>query len=471
VVAGLPTPTARPTLDVAHSPTPDATRVSVLSRQTVEQYTVQRNDTLNKIGARYGVTAQQIAQANGLLITDILHVGQVLLIPLPDDAARGPDRKLLPDSELVYGPAAIDFNIDAFVQSRGGYLAAYREEVDGYLLDGQKPTETLAGSEIVRVVALRYSVNPRVLLAVLEHQAGWVTNPLPDGNTLVYPLRRVEVGREGLYRQLAWAANQLNQGYYGWRAGWLISFNFDDGGLRLAAPGLNAGTVAVQNYFAKVMLADDWTRAVSAEGFAQTYQALFGNPFRRAVEPLFPPDLTQPALALPFEAGKVWAFTGGPHGAWDTGSAWAALDFAPPAQAEGCVPSDEWVTASAPGLVVRSEYGGVVVDLDGDGYEGSGWALFYMHVEARDRIAAGAAVDVGDRLGHPSCEGGVANGTHVHLARKYNGEWIEASGPLAFVLDGWTSAGLGREYDGVLSRDGVFLEACDCRAAGNEISR
>jgi hypothetical protein len=36
------------------------------------------------------------------------------------------------------------------------------------------------------------------------------------------------------------------------------------------------------------------------------------------------------------------------------------------------------------------------------------------------------AVKTGDRIGHPSCEGGAANATHVHIARRYNGEWIPA---------------------------------------------
>ena len=37
-------------------------------------------------------------------------------------------------------------------------------------------------------------------------------------------------------------------------------------------------------------------------------------------------------------------------------------------------------------------------------------------------------VQAGDPLGHPSCEGGNVTGTHVHLARKFNGEWIGAGG-------------------------------------------
>jgi len=68
-------------------------------------------------------------------------------------------------------------------------------------------------------------------------------------------------------------------------------------------------------------------------------------------------------------------------------------------------------------------------------------------------------------------EGGVANGTHVHFARKYNGEWAPADGPIPFVLDGWVSTGLGREYDGIMTRGDLSIEACDCREDFNQIAR
>lgn len=465
-------PADEPTPDLSASPTPDPPRASPLERTTQEIYTVQPQDTLNRIGARYGVTAEQIAAANGLQITDVLNVGQTLQIPLPDGSAAGPAIKILPDSEFVLGPTAASFDLEAYIRAQGGYLAAYTELVPGSQLDGSGPGVTVSGAEIVRLVATRFSINPRLLLAVLEQQSGWVTRPDPDENTLAFPLGRLEPSRTGLLRQLNWAADELNRGYYGWRAGWLVSLDFDSGGLRLIAPGLNAGTAGVQALFSRLYTLEAWEALVGAPpGFAQTYQRLFGNPFAHGVDPLVPADLVQPALTLPFEAGRDWAFTGGPHGAWASGSAWAALDFAPPAQAEGCVASDEWVSASSPGRVVRSEHGAVMLDLDGDGNEGTGWVLFYMHLESRDRAAAGTWVQAGDRLGHPSCEGGVSNGTHLHVARKYNGEWIAADGPVPFILDGWVSAGLGKEYDGTLSQAGVVLEACDCRAAGNTITR
>lgn len=66
---------------------------------------------------------------------------------------------------------------------------------------------------------------------------------------------------------------------------------------------------------------------------------------------------------------------------------------------------------------------------------------------------------VGERVGHPSCEGGVSSGTHLHVARRYNGEWIPADQTLPFVLDGWVSRGTGQEYDGYLEREGGAIEA------------
>jgi murein DD-endopeptidase MepM/ murein hydrolase activator NlpD len=125
----------------------------------------------------------------------------------------------------------------------------------------------------------------------------------------------------------------------------------------------------------------------------------------------------------------------------------------------------------ADGIIVSSEKGRVVQDLDGDGYEQTGWTLLYMHIETRDRISAGEVVKAGDRIGHPSCEGGISSGTHVHIARRFNGEWIPADGKIPFNLDGWTSEGQGFEYDGLLRRNGKTIEAFEGRKPENQIQR
>ena len=114
----------------------------------------------------YGVTLELISGQNQIADANLLEVGQVLTIPRPRLQEPGPDFKIIPDSELVYGPSAL-FDVEDFVQKQGGYLATYYEEVDD---------ETLSGAQIVQRIAQDYSVNPRLLLAVLQHQSGWLTD-------------------------------------------------------------------------------------------------------------------------------------------------------------------------------------------------------------------------------------------------------------------------------------------------------
>ena len=221
------------------------------------------------------------------------------------------------------------------------------------------------------------------------------------------------------------------------------------------APDLNAGTVALLYYFAQT----EPGRCLAAGAGPTVWLSgllcpSVWRPLERAshVEPLFPSGLAQPPLILPFVRGWEWSYTGGPHGAWEQEGAYAALDFAPGAITSGCIDTPAWVLAAASGLVTRTGDGLVVVDLDGDGREQTGWVLVYLHVAEKNRVKAGQWVDVGDPLGHPSCEGGVATGTHIHLARRFNGEWIPADGPLPFNLGGWIAHAGAAAYKGTLTR-------------------
>lgn len=389
---------------------------------------------------------------------------EVTATVVPD--VPGPSTKLMPDSEVVYGPSAATFDLFNFVLSQGGYLSRYTEKVSD---------EELSGSSIVRLVALNYSINPRLLLALLENQTGWVTNPDPRKDSRTYPLARREAGREGLYRQLTWAADTLNRGYYGWREAKLGTITFSDQRVVLDQ-GLNAGTVALQYFLSQYYgSGQSWLAELGSQGFSGTYTRLFGDPFASAVEPLVPPDLIQLPLSWPWDPTETWYFLGGPHGAYDAGSAWAALDFAPPGPPSGCAPVSAWERAAAPGVIARSDHGVVALDLDYgtsasfDGYEQTGWVLFYLHVDPRDRVTVGQIVNTGDPIGHPGCEGGAARGAALHLARKYNGEWIPAVGPPAFDIAGWTPTGGTVEYAGDLVGGDYTLTACECRSSVNAI--
>ena len=103
-----------------------------------------------------------------------------------------------------------------------------------------------------------------------------------------------------------------------------------------------------------------------------------------------------------------------------------------------------------------------MLDLDGDGDERTGWNIFYLHIATDRRVPVGAQLETGDPIGYPSCEGGTSTGTHIHIARTYNGEWILAEGTLAFNLDGWTAHNGSKTYLGTLTRLSQTVTACEC---------
>lgn len=462
----IPTPIA-PTL----APGPSAEAASV--------YVVQPGDTLTSIALAHHTDVETLLSLNALTNPDVLEVGQSLALP-PRPTLIGPANALLPDGLLVRGPASDSFDAVAFVNAQPGRLRELREEVDGV---------ELPGAEIVERVSREFRVDARVLLALLEYRTRLLSERDISIGAELYPVfppvSLADFGRTGLYRQLSWAADRLNAGYYGRKYRELDELELTDGVRLLLADGLGAGTAGVQYMFGKMLPEADWSRAVSSSGLIATYTALFGNPLANPPADPIPASLVQPPLALPFGGGQTWYFTGGPHGGWGSGSAWAAVDFAPPddpAQVSGpCYVSQYRVTAAAPGIIARSEQGTVMLDLDGDGNEATGWVVMYLHIDTQDRIEQGTRVEAGSTIGRPSCEGGVSNGTHAHVARLYNGEWVPAScvdcagsAPLqpGFVMGGWEAVGLpGQEYQGYLINGDELRVAEAARGvAPNEIS-
>ncbi len=383
--------------------------------------------------------------------------------PDTQPVSRAPG-SILPDSEVVYSPSALDFNARIFLYSTYGYLGGHREYLHS--------TGWTSAADIVQRVALENSVNPRLLLALVEFQTGCVLEFPDPGCEVDYLMGRQDYHRKGLYGQLSWVSSQLAAGYYGWKDGTLEEIQLVDGIIVRPSPDLNAGSVALQYYLAQVIERERWQQATNG-AFAELYINMFGEPWRnmQEVEPLIPANLEQPELILPFETETVWSFTSGPHPAWEVVGAQAALDFAPSTEISGCVESDAWVVAVADGPVVRSEFGAVVQDLSGDGNEQTGWAILYMHIRSDGGAEPGTYLRAGDRVGHPSCEGGRANGTHLHIARKYNGEWIAAGGSLPFVMSGWTAHSGPHPYEGSLTRGKRTIHASPYGTSISHITR
>lgn len=455
-----PTP-ASGTVSPILQQTPLPTRTTYKPGELVD-YIAQSGDTLPALAARFNTTINEILEANSQIPHEATTMppGMPMKIPIYFLALWASPFQIIPDHAFVNSPTVIGFNTSAFVASQVGWLKDYRV----YAGD-----EWRSGAEMVDYVAANHSINPRLLLSILEYQGGALTQAEP-------PVKKNLLGFSrrywaSPYLQLVIAANTLNNGYYGWRVGNLIEFEDTSDILIRPDPWQNAASVSIQYYFSRLFAGDEYALASGPQGLIQTYEKFFGNPWNDSIV-LIPGSLQQPIFQLPFPSDQVWSYTGGPHTGWGSGEPLAAVDLAPPSDKSGCFIADEknFATAMADGLVVRSGIDGVVLDLDKDGDERTGWVIFYLHLATKQRAPLGAELKAGDKIGYPSCEGGRVTGSHAHIARKYNGEWITADSAIPFNMNGWVAHNGSRAYLGTLTKGGATVIACECGDAYAAIS-
>lgn len=456
----ITTPTASLPFEENPAVPPLPTRPNYRPGELVD-YTAQSGDTLPALAARFNTTVDEILAANNFIPRDAstMPPGMPMKIPIYYLPLWASFYQILPDHAFVNGPTLIGFSTDAFVASHDGWLKNYRAYAGG---------AWRSGAGIVDYVATNFSISPRLLLAILEYQTGALSQPTMPKDTYILGFEQQYSGT--VYLQLVKAANTLNNAYYGWRTGNLLEFDLLDGSLFRPDPWENAASVGVKYYFAQIFSGTEFHAAIGPTGLARTYTDLFGDP-RQDPTVLIPGSLRQPELPLPFQDGQVWSYTGGPHTGWGTGAPFTAVDFAPPSDKSGCFVAEDkyYVTAVADGIIVRSELGTVVLDLDGDGNERTGWVVYYLHLATAGRAPLGLEVKRGDPVGYPSCEGGRVTGTHVHIARKYNGEWIIADSPIPFVMDGWTTHNGAEAYKGTLTKGSLIVTACECGDAYTQV--
>ena len=460
-------PVAMPTtVNPTQIPIIEPTAITGLSSGVIpSQYVVQPGDTLSGIAVYYNISLQSLLLSNGIQNPDLLEVGQVLIFPESPSSFTS-DFQIVPDAKLVNSPSVINFQLNTFLASQTGYIAVATDTVETRLADGSEIQAILGAEAIIKRVSYEYSIDPRILLTFLEYRAGWLSQPSISEDLQSFPIISAAnsngFDRSGLYNQLSWLSNELNRGYYGWKYRGNNILEFQDGTRLLYAQTLNAGTVALQYVLSLNNSVNQWGVDVSQEGFIAAYQRYFEGAFANNIE-LIPPSLTQPLLTLPFPSGDIWRFTGGFHGGWGGGSAWASLDFAPPDDRQDgdpfCYISQFPVTAVSSGVIARASDGALVLDIDGDGFESSGWTILYLHMTIDPSITVGQTVQLGETLGHASCQGGFSSATHLHIARRYNGEWIPADcincseqyKTPSFLMSNWEAVGLlNQEYQGYM---------------------
>ena len=393
--AGLPTST----------PLPDR---PVYSPGTIVDYIAQSGDTLPLLAARFGSSVQEIRIDNPQIPDDATTMppGFPMKMRIYYKPFWGSQYQIIPDAAFVNGPDAIDFDLRAFLESTPGWFKTYETYVQEQHRDAV---------ELIRWLSENYSLNPKILLALIEYQTSALSNP--ERNPASEDTFLGFEGQfRGVYLQLFYVGDLLNDGYYRFRTGDLLSIEHLDGRLENIDPWQNAATVSLMHYFSLLLDGDDYRFAVGADGFARTYQTLFGDPWRRNTTVL-PGSLQQPELILPFRQGTTWAYTGGPHTGWGSLRPYAAIDFAPPTENQGCVPTNEYAVAMADGIVARTDPGTIMLDLDGDGDERTEVCWIQKLERPPSSFSKQEIIDQG-YLGYGDLLGYLARSNELRLARK-----------------------------------------------------
>lgn len=416
-------------------------------------YLIQSGDTLPALARRFGRSEEEMALALAPVIRggsfSTLPVNQRVDIPLPDGYEKQSLLHIIPNNYFIYSPTQAAFNVDEFISSSSGWLKNFIDHSGAV---------AVTGTQILKRTAENYSISPRVLLTILEMRLGALSNPNVPSS---FSLGNSEPQRKTLGKHLSWAANTLNNGYYGWRDGSLTVLDLSTGSQMRINPADNAGSVAIAFYFSKFLSGEEFASSIAPDGFAKAYYSLFGPiDWESDIKnELIPANLQQPFLQNPLQSGLKWAFTGGPHSGWGNGIPYAAIDFAPPATTAGCDSSPYKVFSASDGVISRSDPGFITVDLDGDANSATGWTVNYVHLAPAKNFSIGEEIHTGDPLGYPSCLGGESTGRNVHIARRYNCEWIPVDGVVPLNLDGWRAFSGEKEYQGTLTRGNVTLRS------------
>jgi len=357
---------------------------------------------------------------------------------------------LLSDGQFVWGPNVGNFNIEAFLNGHDSPLASYAKSIESW--------------------ARYYSINPRVVLALLESNYGLISNFDPSANpdTIHQLIEKTSVDLSLAFLQHMYEMGVRQKGRAPVFAQGGQSFKFEDGTLAELTWSPSSASYALAAVESKGKLQNPGLSTQAIGGIGD-FEAAFGY-FFPETDPLdtsnnLEPDTPPPDdyFQLPFPLGATWTFSG-VH-SWSGSAAYpdrSSLDFSTPWSNYPDSPYKNTV-AAAPGNSVIIEPNPVFsdtpcwVEID----HGGGWSTHYYHL-----VNLGSPGAVGPNsqnqliggIGEETCNGGWASGPHVHFALFYNGAPYDLEG---LKFSGWTiheePLGDNLYSAGSIERDGVTL--------------
>jgi murein DD-endopeptidase MepM/ murein hydrolase activator NlpD len=339
------------------------------------------------------------------------------------------------DQRFTYEPGFYAPQIQAFLDSQPSTLK-------GLVFQVGDRRHTFA--EVLVGQTSYYSINPKVILALLELQSHTLSTPNPSADQIGWALGyRGESGnKRGLAAQVRWAIKQLLYAKHDYPQ--YAPLTYADNSSAPPPSGLSMSEYAVARVLAPTTSADRLPSLL--QGFLETYTRLFGDPR--------PPPTGWPATAPPFlswpleHPAAITSFFdhGGPFlsrdpnggvvtywGRHETDIAFAynghdGWDYAaaPPDMALAAADGDVIFAGNADdGCATRA----VILD-HGNGYRTLYWHLARVDVKIGDRVSRGRPVGM---VGASGC----VTGPHLHFGVQYLGRNTDPYGWCGGDPDPW----------------------------------
>lgn len=364
----------------------------------------------------------------------------------PPPQAAGLPTVLVSGDRFAYEPGFYTAQVQDFLQAQGSVLAAAPIAV------GQD-TDSFAHALVGHCI--RYGLNPKVLLTLIEIESGLVRRSAGD-TRWAFGYRNAAWG--GLDLQLQWAAYTLADGFRegGEREAPLLT----DGTLAPIPGEANAATQSVLRMLAYTVDAERFSqlRSDGPGSFVATYRELFGE------DPRLPLPATEsaagrPFLHLPFRgSAPVSSYFDHEYPIFRSNG--TILPYSGERGYQSYDGHDGWdyvlaagtpVLAAAPGQVAfagtldtlcPTPAGLVVLD------HGNGYRTLYWHLQSVE-VREGTAVASGERLGTVGSTG-CSSGPHLHFGVEYMGRDTDPygwCGSAAVPEDPWPAHPAGTASD------------------------
>ncbi|MDP2777971.1 MAG: hypothetical protein Q8O48_10050, partial [Anaerolineales bacterium] len=215
----FPTSTPPSLVEASASQTPTPAGISALIVPTSTSsynsapflYYAQSGDMLPAVASRFGVKENEITSDADLTKTTLIDPGTLLVMPNRITEPTTPNIQILPDAEVVFSLTSVDFDIETFVKEQGGYLSKFRDYLGS--------TGWIEGYDAIERLAIENSINPRLILGLLEYESRWVSGQPIDLLHTDFPMGFNDYHYKGMTVQMVWAINNMSIAYYGWRAG------------------------------------------------------------------------------------------------------------------------------------------------------------------------------------------------------------------------------------------------------------